>query len=61
MNKVKVFCDKCDKWYEMSYELTSELFDLMCPKCNCNKIWFGEIECNRSESIVMGRGGRKQK
>jgi len=60
-NKAKIFCDECDKWYLVEYNLTSELLESKCPKCGSNKIWFGEIECNRSDTIIMGRGGRKQK
>ena len=61
MNKANIFCDNCNKWFVIDYEYVGELPEMVCPKCHGDHIWFGEIECDRSKPLVMGRGGCRQK
>jgi hypothetical protein len=60
INKVKIFCDDCDKWHTVEFTLTSDLFGVICPKCKGNKTWIGDIEIEDKDDndIVLGRGGR---
>jgi len=61
MDKAEMYCDNCEEWYTIEYIFISELFKLNCPKCHGDHIWFGEIDCDRSGELIMGRGGCRQK
>jgi len=64
MSKGRIFCDKCDKWYDFEYESSSDLPIAKCPKCNCNKIWFGDLfigEDKGPDTVILGRGGKGQR
>jgi len=61
MGKANLYCENCEQWYTIEYDYVSDLFGRKCPKCNGDETWFGEIECDRSGEIEMGRGGCSQK
>ena len=61
MDKARIYCEDCDEWFIVEFNYVSELPETRCPKCNENNIWFGDIECDRSQPIIMGRGGCRQK
>jgi len=60
MGNAKIFCDECNKWYTVEFTLTSDLFDIECPKCKGNQTWIGDVENDEpnNNEIVLGRGGR---
>ena len=53
----ELYCEDCDKWYNINYKYVSELFGRQCPKCNSDNTWFGEILCDKSDELVLGKGG----
>jgi len=62
-NKATFTCSDCNTKSTVKYDYSSELFELRCPKCNSENIFFNEIEeyDNDDFEIVFGRGGCSQK
>jgi len=60
-NTAEIFCDECGLNIIMEFEMTSDLFDMECPNCSNQHIWFGEIDASDDKEIIIGRGGCSQK
>jgi len=61
MTEANIYCDDCEKWFKVEYKQVSDLPEMICPICKKDNIWFGDIETEDNEPLVMGRGGCSQK
>ena len=63
MGKSKIFCDECNKEYIIKAEYISELFNLKCPKCKSEAVWFLDVFYDEPKEnlVTKGMGGCSQK
>lgn len=62
MPNAEIFCDDCNKKFNVKFKYASELFGILCPKCKGNKTWIGNITNQEdNEDITLGNGGCSQK
>ena len=61
-DKVTYTCGNCGAKTTKEYEYVSEIWDMTCPKCGSDDIWFNNFEQKDTDfDIVLGRGGCSQK
>jgi len=57
MTKATLWCEVCDKTYEIDYDLFEELSESKCPKCGSDKTWVQNVENDNSNFKLKGNGG----
>lgn len=58
MNNVTIICDDCEHKSTIPIDMTSDLFEIKCPVCGSDKIWYLDVNIeSNNNKITLGNGG----